>query len=174
MQADKYVLHLLADFDDATRRSYESFAFHPGTFLLVALLLFGLLTRMLPRPRGSDEGHGDAAQSPVSLLYRHDARLDLLRLARAARSSGRAIHLPGCWSCPACFWVPLLDAESPSAYFQVLNSVSQAVAPIAPFMIEELAEHRKDVTLPAESAFSLRWQSPVRPAVRATVVRADS
>lgn len=48
------------------------------------------------------------------------------------------------------------------ALLQVLNSVSQAVAPIAPFMIEELAEHRQDVTLPAESAFSQRWQEPVR------------
>lgn len=44
---------------------------------------------------------------------------------------------------------------------QVLNNVSQAVAPIAPFMIEELAEHRKDVTLPAHSAFSQRWRKSV-------------
>lgn len=44
---------------------------------------------------------------------------------------------------------------------QVLNNVSQAVAPVAPFMIEELAEHRKDLNLPAQSAFSLRWQKPV-------------
>jgi hypothetical protein len=95
-QADKYVLHLLAEFDDAVRRSYDSFAFHPGE--QPGALCQGAAPGFLADPvlvLDSDEGDGHAAQPPLGLLHRYDARLALLGSSRPACPSGREVHLPG-------------------------------------------------------------------------------
>ena len=50
------------------------------------------------------------------------------------------------------------------ALMQCLDSVSQSLAPIAPYMAEEIYSHRTDIEKTSPSVFGRSWRSPVRDA----------
>lgn len=71
-----------------------------------------------------------------------------------------------CVAVPSRHYFALLTWKHPQAervfISQVLNIVSQSIAPITPYLAEELYSHRTDIKDDLPSAFAQPWLSPVR------------